>query len=401
MKIVNNDAPIELVEKVQSLMIPRFILDVIKPLEKEYSNTDAFFQMEDTFIKDDNSTVSTLTPPLRMLWKHVIGYDNIVTLIHTIPIYLRDIAPVIKDETGVIDELGAYYPIVPNNTNIKRDSPYIELFLTPINKASKRNKTHFKWLFTKVLLHELAHAAMDIHNIKGYENATEQVSYSYPFGRWREESMANAVALRIIKDYENDVRYCCQKGFYDYARKFMEDQESEYALGVKLEQLDCGDFHRYFHDNLISKINGVDDNLYEKWIDYVNNGNPDEDGLKEWNDALSSKFAYIFNNKIYTRSNVDELITDIVTPVLDNYKNANNSEMNEAIFISKFKYLNVIKYSESTDDIEEKYRYSRIPLKEGDFLLHQNHSDILSTLFNDAGVKDKYLEYNNYKELKV
>lgn len=397
MKIVNIDAPIELVEKVQSLMIPRFILDVIKPLEEKYYTVLAGIQMVHPFKQYDPSTVILPTFPIRMFCKDVIFYENIATLIHTIPIYLRDKEPEIKDETGIIETLGAYYPIAPNNPNIKRDSPYIELFLFRISESTKGNDTHFKWLFTKVLLHELAHAAMDIHNIEGYEDAKEQVSYSIPFGQWREESMANAVALRIIKDYENDVRYCCQKGFYDYAKDFILNNEPDmYKLGVPLEDFDYWDFKSV----ISGKINGVHSDLQKEWLTYVN-GNPTAEGLKEWNEALSSKYAYIFNNKIYTRSNVDELITDIVTPVLINYKNANGYDMKEEEFKEKFNYLNIEKCSEATDDFENNSHNSRIRLNEGVFSLYQNHSNNLSTLFIDAGIKDKYIEYINFKEPKI
>lgn len=392
MKIVNIDAHIELVEKVQSLMIPRFILDVIKPLEEKYYTVLAGIQMIHPSKCYVSSKVSLPTFPIRMFWEKTIGYENIATLIHTIPIYLRGVKPnERKSDYDIIETLGAYYPIAPNNPNIKRDSPYIELFLTPISDAANGNDTHFKWLFTKVLLHELAHAAMDIHNIEEFEGIEEK-KFIRGFREWREESMANAVALRIIKDYENDVRYCCQKGFYDYAKDFILNNEPDmYKLGVPLEDFDYWDFKSV----ISGKINGVHSDLQKEWLTYVN-GNPTAEGLKEWNDALSSKYAYIFNNKIYTRSNVDELITDIVTPVLDNYKNANNSEMNEETFISTFKYLNIEKCSEATDDFEDNSRNSRIRLNEGVFSLYQNHSNNLSTLFKDAGVKDKYIEYINF-----
>ena len=141
-----------------------------------------------------------------------MSYENIVTLLHTIPIYLRDSRPEeILGEDCIIDPLGAYY------SNRKGDSPYIELYMTNIECCTQNDDQHFKWLFTKVLLHELAHAALDIHNHEQNYQTTEKVLYSSEFGRWCEELMANAVALRIIKDYGD-------KDFYDYAKQFMESQ---------------------------------------------------------------------------------------------------------------------------------------------------------------------------------
>ena len=261
MKIVNIDAPGKIVEKVRDLKILPFILDVIKPLEEKYYGLPASCQMEDTFSYDKPIKIVLPASPIRMYYYKVVGYENIVTLIHTIPIYLRNDEKE-SDEIGNIDTLGAYYP------NIKRDSPYIELFLTSISERAEGNDTHFKWLFTKVLLHELAHAAMDIHNIEKYQDIEEK-KFIDGLRKWREESMANAVALRIIKDYENDVRYCCQKGFYDYARKFMEDQDPEYALGVKLVDFD----YWVFRSIIESKINGV--KIPDEWMEYVKKMNPD------------------------------------------------------------------------------------------------------------------------------
>ena len=270
MKIVNIDAPEALVEKVQGLMIPRFILDVIKPLEEKYYTILAGIQMVQPSKQYDTSTVILPTFPIRMFWEKTIGYENIATLIHTIPIYLRKKNP--DRGEGIIDLLGAYYP------NIKGDSPYIELFLTPISESTNGNDTQFKWLFTKVLLHELAHAALDIYNIEGFQNVTEQVSYMTPFGKWREESMANAVALNIIHIYG-------RKKFYRYAKDFiLTKQPGEYKLGALLEE----EFDHWDFESVISgKIHGVDSVLQQEWLTYVN-GTPTAKGLKEWNEKLTS-----------------------------------------------------------------------------------------------------------------
>lgn len=289
MKIVNIDAHKELVEKVQSLMIPRFILDVIKPLEEKYYGLPASCQMVDSFScddyskDDDHSKVSLPTCPIRMFYYKVVGYENIATLVHTIPIYLRN-DNTKSDETGIIETLGAYHPNLNknrNDPNKKGNDPYIELFLFSINKECDIKGIPFKWLFTIILLHELAHAALDIHNIKGYENTTEQVSYSSVFGRWREESMANAVALRIIKDYGDEKFSSC-------AEEFMltqEKQPQEYAFGVKLVDFDYWDFR----SNIECKINGVDKKTQDDWMEYVEKGNPDLEGWKVWNEKLIYK----------------------------------------------------------------------------------------------------------------
>ena len=327
MKIVNIDASENLVKKVQSLMIPRFILDVIKPLEEKYYMLFARHQLEDSFRFKGPTTVSLPTFPIRMFWEFAIGYENIATLIHTIPIYLRTEMPKTIDETGIIETLGAYYPIVPNNPNIKRDSPYIELFLGSISEGAEGDDTWFKWLFTKVLLHELAHAAMDVYNIEGFQNMVEKVTYKTKFGKWREESMANAVALKIIKDSQ-------KADFYEYAKDFISNKQiDEYKLGALLEE---GFDHWDFKSVISGKINGVNGDLQDKWYDYVN-GKPTAIGLKEWNNILSKRYVYKFNDNYYTEEK--ELVFAIVNVVLTNYMSAYGRTMDFETFSSIFPYI--------------------------------------------------------------
>ena len=69
----------------------------------------------------------------------------------------------------------------------------------------------------------------------------EKIHYFSEFGRWREESMANAVTLRIIRGYGN-------KDFYDYAKQFMQSQPAEYALGVLMEDFGSWDFRNVFEN---------------------------------------------------------------------------------------------------------------------------------------------------------
>ena len=258
MKIVNLDAPAHLADKVVELKIPNFIIEVVRHLERDcYDCHGPLFYYEQIIFGVHSSHNTAL--PLSPIWKFEnAGYENIATLIHTIPIYLRDSKPEeIRDENSIIDLLGAYY------SNRKGDSPYIELFLSAIDNSINNDENHFKWLFTKVLIHELAHAALDIFNLERNNGVIEKIHYFSEFGRWREESMANAVTLKIIRDYGN-------KDFYDYATRFMKSQPAEYALGVLMEDVRYLDFISVF--NL--KELGVDSNLQQKWLNYVK-GTPD------------------------------------------------------------------------------------------------------------------------------
>ena len=169
MKIVNLDAPAHLADKVVELKIPNFIIEVVRHLERDCYDCHgplAYYRQIIFGVHSSHNTALPLSP----IWKFKEPeYENIATLIHTIPIYLRDSKPEeIRDENSIIDLLGAYY------SNRKGDSPYIELFLSAIDNSSNNDENHFKWLFTKVLIHELAHAALDIFNLERNNSVIEK-----------------------------------------------------------------------------------------------------------------------------------------------------------------------------------------------------------------------------------
>lgn len=268
MKIVNIDAPANLVTKVSKLGLPGFVLDVVRPLERKYYSSRKFKCSLPQFTTNGYPRLLPSFP----IWKFAEPrYENVAILIHTIPIYLRDSRPERKGDNCIIDLLGAYF------SNQKGDSPYIELYLKEIDN-SVNSDNEFRWLFTKVLLHELAHAALDIFNLEFCHVYVEKVSYNSTFGRWREESMANAVALRIIKDYKD-------QAFYDFAKDFMLAQDPEYALGVKMLNSLFGftiiDFLSVFN----GKMKGVSTELQEDWLQYAK-GKPSCKELHRWNQLL-------------------------------------------------------------------------------------------------------------------
>ncbi|MBQ4292688.1 MAG: hypothetical protein II752_08185 [Muribaculaceae bacterium] len=255
MKILNDNAPEHLVKKLAQLDIHSFIMDVIQPLEIKYYELLCPLQL----MRSRNNFRKL------PIWKFEDAcYENVAVLLHTIPIFLRKK----KDDEKDKDLLGAYY------SGKKGNSPYIKLYLTDIYDASKKDDKYFKWLFTKVLIHELAHAALDIFNWEHNDIKREKVTYRSKYGKWREESMANAIALRIIRDSS-------KKDFYNYAKKFMRSQPDEYALGVLMENFGYWDFRSVFD----SKIYGVKPALRNQWLKYVNN-NPDWKGLHDWNNKI-------------------------------------------------------------------------------------------------------------------
>ena len=278
MKIRNINVSDNFISKISDLEILQFILEVIRPLEKEfYSKCDIELYCRHPEEPEEETASGSKEDAKKVLSKDIrtislCGYENIATYVQTIPINLKK-----KDETSkkdyrrenaIVEEFGAYFQ------KIGQYSGYIELYVDRIYDLANKEDKKFKWLFTITLIHELAHAVLDILNLEIIAHQVDKISYNTDFGKWREESMANAIALRIIKEFGD-------KDFYNYARFFMLTQPAEYALGVLMEDFDYWDM-RSVIDN---KYEGVSQDLQDEWMKYVQ-GNPDSEGLKQWNKRL-------------------------------------------------------------------------------------------------------------------
>lgn len=271
MKIRNINVSKNLIRTISYSDIQLFVLDVIRPLEEELYWIDN----EELEHKCDYDY------PNHLLKEHIRissygHYEYIAKLVHTIPIYLKDKGMSVEEDRELegencIDLLGAYFQNIRQNNE---SNPYIELYVDRIYDYTNMDNEKFKWLFAITLIHELAHAVLDNYNLSIIHRHVTKLRYNSEFRKWREESMANAIVLRIIKDF-GDIR------FFDYAIKFMWSQPAEYALGVLMEDFNWRDM-RSVMDN---KYKGVDQTLQDQWLDYVK-GNPDWQGLKKWNDIL-------------------------------------------------------------------------------------------------------------------
>ncbi len=277
MKIRNIDVDQEEVKRIACFS--DFVLDTINTAFKyEIAKLDK----KDLISSEPVSAANISNCPIYKFAN--IDYCNIANLIHTIPIYLTKEQPnkcSKKDrETNEnkIDLLGAYFSNQSNGT------PYIEIYVQKI-KESVTNDTEYKWLFTKVLIHELAHAALDIYNWEKF-SGINNMPYTPGFGVWREESTANAVTLMIIKRTNNEE-------FYSYAKEFIKTQPKAYRLGLLME--DFG--YETFMSVMRNKIEGVQPDLKKAWLTDVKklsrewlkdlNKKPDTSELKEWNKKLT------------------------------------------------------------------------------------------------------------------
>lgn len=392
MIIKNIDAPKHLEEKVADLQLESFITNLVSPLEEDFMY-HFHREYEERHYHDDyylEKLLSELLKPNKYGSHYMSIMRHIYRLCHypfcieitpiileLIPINLRESKPE-KDhgENSIIDPMGAYFP------NRQEKRPFIEMYLNEIEEASNGDDLHFKWLFTEVLLHELAHAAMDIpffHN-------RPCISYYSEFGRWMEESMANAFALRIIRDYG-------AADFYEYAKQFMLSQPDEYALGVLMVDFDIYDFHH----SVDIKRRGADYRLKEIWLEYVK-GTPDWNGLHRWNELLSCQYVHYFNGKYYN-SLRSIFIGDIIDAVLSDYEKKTGDKMTINAFSKIFPYLKL------NDDGERAYEYTDkvvgnrsyekiITLKDGSLSLYDSYwgEENLQKFLSKARV-----EYESYR----
>lgn len=366
MKVVNIDVQSHLVEKLENLDALSFVLDVVRPLGHKALRIEPF----------TGSLLSVKLPlaPIRKFEDE--DYSNVFNLVHTIPIYLRSCRPEVYDkERDIVESLGAYFP------NAKGDSPYIELYLRAIEvESAGKDETHFKWLFAVVLLHELAHAALDIFNSESCSNNMEKVFYCTEFGRWREESMANATALRIIEEYGDN-------GFYEFAKEFMLGQPDEYALGVMMENFDNGDFRSV----MMGKERGVDAALQARWMAQARNWAKmkgwDKDDhyrimrtvserknkklMKDWNYWLTSQYVYEYKGQYYT--NEQELVPCVVEHILDEYEEKNGKKMSVEEFGETFQYIATgagMSYEPAADVCHDSRYKTKFQLLDGELALY-------------------------------
>ncbi len=276
MKIRNIDVDQEDVKRIACFS--DFVLDTINTAFKyEVAKLDK----KDLISSEPVSAANISNCPIHKFAN--IDYCNIANLIHTIPIYLKKNNPEEMLEGEKIDPLGAYF------SNQSNGIPYIEIYVQKIKEAvTKENVTNdiqYKWLFTKVLIHELAHATLDIYNWEKF-SGINKMPYTPGFGVWREESTANAVTLMIIKRTNNEE-------FYSYAKEFIKTQPKAYRLGLLME--DFG--YETFMSVMRNKIEGVQPDLKKAWLTDVKklsrewlkdlNKKPDTSELKEWNKKLT------------------------------------------------------------------------------------------------------------------
>lgn len=156
--------------------------------------------------------------------------------------------------------------------------PFPQILICPERIARYCSEDHFKYLFLKVLLHELVHA--DLANKKYIYNTHDD------FYCWMEESLANFIALQSLDFF---LRGDKQKHM-DELVSFCLGQPDNYKLGARLYLLNKERGGEYF---CAQYINWKKSNYFEspdkiKWLREVSNF---DDSLDKLISAYDNLFA--------------------------------------------------------------------------------------------------------------
>lgn len=373
MKIVNIDATDGACNKLYSCNCLEFVLDVVGSLKFEVL---PLLHRPIDIPHHGETPVELPLSPIHKFEKE--SYENVFNLLHTIPIYLRNnrlSAAPNRTLNDILDGFGAYRP------NRENGKPYVELYVDDILSCANGND-EFKWLFTQTLIHELAHAALDINNCERYDNATEKLSYEEKFSEFREESMANAVALRIISDYGDTdfFNFSEQFKYINFSAHFRQ-LRSDFSIAVKRHDeyyelgLNMIDFNNSdFRSVMDGKRNGVNKILQEAWLKEV----PRRPGFyQNWNNTLSASTVYKYDDFYYYSANSEYLVLEII----QNYIKQ-NSPMSLKQLRSAFPYYEIQgneQYHLLTPDLSDSDYVTAdmyiLHLSDGDYALYRHWND--------------------------
>jgi len=205
--------------------------------------------------------------------------DSIFALMNEIPVFLIDRE--IQNEHGNGDPLGFYQP---SSKILTIETPIIGLCLEKIVDVAKTDE-ELIILIAKVLIHEFAHAMMNLDQSAVYNPIDE-------FYEWMEEPMANAITLSYFNNFDRcfryrgrnrDIQFAYVKTIinpFDFVKNFISKQQDNYRLGIDLfeHRIDQWWIWRKQKTEIQKKTKEKKD-----WLDYVklNVGKTDEDTLEK------------------------------------------------------------------------------------------------------------------------
>lgn len=175
-----------------------------------------------------------------------------------------------------IDLWGLYTREYPNGRDygIDESHPRIFIWVDKIHDFVNGDSHNYRLLASQVILHELAHAMMDI-NLTGVFHHRSNNKFNKTFYTLKEESLANAISLTLIKPHISDKDW-------NFLVSVVKQQPFLYALG--LEYLDR-------HGRIIERSIGewmhlkecsrYSKQVVQEWIRYVKGKRPLDCGQLE------------------------------------------------------------------------------------------------------------------------
>lgn len=186
-------------------------------------------------------------------------------------------------EYAVIDLLGCYrrtfLPTDKDYYPLEATKPEIFIWLDKIEKyVDERSEgldemivfRRKQALTTLVILHELSHALMDPYLLgcRDKNSANMDLYGQKPYSLFyelKEESLANAMAMKLIKEH-------VEAEEWDFVVDFVKSQPLQYALGYDYYEIYDSSMS---NDWLEKKVNNkIDHRMAKEWIEYVTHERP-------------------------------------------------------------------------------------------------------------------------------
>ena len=218
-----------------------------------------------------------------------LKYDSIAVLMEEIPIFLvsRETMDEIMRMYELIDALGFYmrnFPVA--GLRNKKTIRAIGLCPEKIVNCEKENSQNQMYLIAKVLIHEFAHAKMDLHPNANYTGDKE-------FYKWMEEPMANLITLQYFERFEENTCYKYKsfsnfqepkyEGVLEFVKDFISNQPENYKPGLDLFKHGSleNSWNEWRKNKKALSANKTDEK--NEWIEYLKNNHnkTDKQKLKE------------------------------------------------------------------------------------------------------------------------
>lgn len=211
---------------------------------------------------------------------------------------------------SIVDKWGLYsreHP-VGKAYRVNESKPKIFIWIDKILEYVKNDKNLFRILSAQVILHELAHAALD-ERLLGDETGKDKLSIPRSFIKAKEESLAQAISLYLLRPHLNETEM-------QYLLDVSNSLPLEYAVANEYLNFKGNIYNLAATWKNIKQNNWIAIPAAIEWIKYIQRPKPlDTTELFVLDEAmfgLNGAFRYpAGNGKLYNNNNVCvKVITD-------------------------------------------------------------------------------------------